>query len=170
MPVYKEGLHTVIVPTIRSVNAAIATYEMQGGTANIFINDDGLQLLPEEERKARMEVYEEYGIGWTARPKHNPKPAEGEEVFIRAGKFKKASNMNYGMWISVRVEEKMLALERHATWTVNDEAGAYAQALIDVVEEDEGRTWADGKLIVCSACENMKLTSLQATSDSATTS
>ena len=70
-------------------------------------------------------------------------------MFIRAGKFKKASNMNYGMWISVRIEEKMLALERHATWTVNDEAGAYAQALIDVVEEDEGRTWADGKLVAC---------------------
>lgn len=41
MPVYKEGLRGVIEPTVRSVKAAISTYELQGGTANIFINDDG---------------------------------------------------------------------------------------------------------------------------------
>jgi hypothetical protein len=96
-PVYKEGLEAVIIPTIRSLNQAIATYEMQGGTASIFINDDGLQLLSEEERRARIECYEEYGIGWVARPGHNPKPAEGQEPFIRRGKFKKASNMNYAV-------------------------------------------------------------------------
>jgi hypothetical protein len=41
MPVYKEGLEGVIKPTVQSVKQAISTYEMQGGTANIFINDDG---------------------------------------------------------------------------------------------------------------------------------
>jgi hypothetical protein len=45
MPVYKEGLHAVIKPTIQSVKKAIATYELQGGTANIFINDDGSESL-----------------------------------------------------------------------------------------------------------------------------
>jgi hypothetical protein len=42
MPVYKEGLYTVIKPTIMSVKAAISTYELQGGTANIFVNDGKL--------------------------------------------------------------------------------------------------------------------------------
>ena len=41
MPVYKEGLRTVIEPTVRSLKQAISTYELQGGSANIFINDDG---------------------------------------------------------------------------------------------------------------------------------
>ena len=41
MPVYKEGLRGVIEPTVRSVKHAVATYELQGGSANIFINDDG---------------------------------------------------------------------------------------------------------------------------------
>lgn len=41
MPVYKEGLKGVIEPTVRSIKTAISTYELQGGTANIFINDDG---------------------------------------------------------------------------------------------------------------------------------
>jgi hypothetical protein len=39
MPVYKEGLNQVIRPTIMSIKAAISTYELQGGTANIFVND-----------------------------------------------------------------------------------------------------------------------------------
>jgi hypothetical protein len=44
MPVYKEGLHGVIKPTVQSIKQAISTYELQGGTANIFINDDGSKL------------------------------------------------------------------------------------------------------------------------------
>ena len=73
MPVYKEGLTAVIQPTIISLKAAISTYELQGGTANIFINDDGMQLVPKEEAQARRDFYEEHGIGWVARPKHNVK-------------------------------------------------------------------------------------------------
>src|SRR6185437_2008385 len=90
MPVYKEGLIGVIQPTIISLKAAISTYELQGGTANIFVNDDGMQLLPQEEAQARRDFYEEHSIGWVSRPKHNPKPAEGEPAFLRRGKFKKA--------------------------------------------------------------------------------
>ncbi|CAK1357161.1 unnamed protein product [Cercospora beticola] len=146
MPVYKEGLQAVIEPTIRSIKAAISTYEMQGGTANIFINDDGMQLISEEDARARQDYYDEHNIGWVSRPKHNPKPAEGEEVFLRRGKFKKASNMNYALWVSNRVEEKLAAIERHQGWNQEDEANAYRDALTEVVEEDEGRTWADGNI------------------------
>ena len=83
-PVYKEGLESVIMPTVRSLKQAITTYELQGGSANIFVNDDGLQLLAEEERQARIDFYADNSIGWTARPKHN------SEGFVRRGKFKKA--------------------------------------------------------------------------------
>ena len=88
-PVYKEGLIGVIQPTILSVKAAISTYEMQGGTANIFVNDDGMQLLPEEDARRRREFYEEHHIGWVSRPKDNPNPQDGEKAFLRRGKFKK---------------------------------------------------------------------------------
>lgn len=82
-PVYKEGLESVIAPTIKSIKQAISTYELQGGSANMFVNDDGLQIIPEEEKKARIDFYSDNGIGWTARPKHN------SEGFVRRGKFKK---------------------------------------------------------------------------------
>jgi len=146
MPVYKEGLLAVIEPTVRSIKAAISTYEMQGGTANIFVNDDGMQLISDDDARARQDFYDEHNIGWVARPKHNPKPAEGEEKFIRAGKFKKASNMNYALWVSNRVEEKLSTVVRTAGWTQDDEAAAYRDALSEIVDQDQGRTWADGNI------------------------
>ena len=146
MPVYKEGLQAVIEPTVRSIKAAISTYEMQGGTANIFVNDDGMQLVSSEDAQARQDFYDEHNIGWVSRPKHNPKPKNGEKVFLRRGKFKKASNMNYAMWISTRVEDKLNALERHEGWTQENETAAYHDALVEAIDADEGRTWADGNI------------------------
>lgn len=84
-PVYKEGLASVIAPTVKSIKQAISTYELQGGSANMFVNDDGLQIIDEEERKARIEFYADHSIGWVARPKH------GEDGFVPKGKFKKVS-------------------------------------------------------------------------------
>ncbi len=70
MPVYKEGLDAVLKPTVISLKAAISTYEMQGGTANIFVNEDGMQLISEEEAQKRRDFYDEHNIGWVARPGH----------------------------------------------------------------------------------------------------
>ncbi|KAG9963913.1 hypothetical protein KCU61_g3421, partial [Aureobasidium melanogenum] len=146
-PVYKEGLDSVIAPTVFSIKAAISTYEMQGGTANIFINDDGMQLLSLEEARARQDFYEEHSIGWVARPRHDPKGEHGPAPFLRRGKFKKASNMNYALWVSDRIEEKMSSPDpRPQYWTQEHEAAAYVKALEEVIEEDENRTWADGNV------------------------
>ncbi|EHK45775.1 uncharacterized protein TrAtP1_012832 [Trichoderma atroviride] len=138
-PVYKEGLQGVIMPTVKSIKQAMSTYELQGGSANMFINDDGLQLISEEDRLARIEFYADNSIGWVARPKH------GENGFTRKGKFKKASNMNFALMISCKVEEKLQAIERPPEWSQNDEAMAYEEALKEVLEAD-GRAWADGNI------------------------
>ena len=55
----------------------------------MLINDDGLQLLDEEDRSARIEFYADHSIGWTARPKH------GVDGFLRRGKFKKVCLINH---------------------------------------------------------------------------
>ncbi|GAB1315061.1 Glycosyl transferase family group 2-domain-containing protein [Madurella fahalii] len=150
MPVYKEGLAAVIKPTVVSLKAAISTYEMQGGTANIFVNDDGMQLISDEDAQARRDFYDEHNIGWVARPPHNPNPnaESGEKAFLRRGKFKKASNMNYALHTSNRVEEKLAAVQRHNGWTNEDDTAAYHQCLADVLQEDDGRTWAEGNIRV----------------------
>ncbi|KAK1764135.1 putative glycosyltransferase [Phialemonium atrogriseum] len=138
-PVYKESLNAVIAPTVKSIKQAMSTYELQGGSANMFINDDGLQLVSEEDRRARIEFYADHSIGWVARPKH------GENGFLRRGKFKKASNMNFGLMISCNVEEKLAAYNRGPEWSQHDEAQAYERGLKEVLEED-GRAWADGNI------------------------
>ncbi|RDL36555.1 Nucleotide-diphospho-sugar transferase [Venustampulla echinocandica] len=139
-PVYKEGLTSVIAPTVKSIKQAISTYELQGGSANMFINDDGLQILDEEERRARIEFYADHSIGWVARPKHG-------DNFIRKGKFKKASNMNFALHISCMVEEKLALIQRPGDWTQADEAQAYERCLKEALEEN-GRAWADGNIRV----------------------
>lgn len=115
-PVYKEGLQGVIMPTVKSIKQAMSTYELQGGSANMFVNDDGLQLITEEERHARIDFYADNSIGWVARPKH------GENGFLRRGKFKKASNMNFALMISCKVEEELEKVQRGPEWTQHDEA------------------------------------------------
>lgn len=139
-PVYKEGLNSVIAPTVKSIKQAISTYELQGGSANMFINDDGLQIIDEDERRARIDFYADHSIGWVARPKHG-------DNFIRKGKFKKASNMNFGLNISCMVEEKLLLIQRPVDWTQADEAQAYERCLKEALEEN-GRAWADGNIRV----------------------
>lgn len=145
-PVYKESLEKVIKPTVESLEAAIRTYESQGGTANIFYNDDGMQLMSPEQQKERQAFYLEHKIGWVARPKHIEDPKKGEIRFIRAGKFKKASNMNYAFMVSNKVEDRLCLIERNADWTVGDEEEAYERCLAEVLEEEEGRAMAAGNI------------------------
>lgn len=74
------------------------TYARQGGTSTIFIHDDGLQLLNEEEREKRIAFYADHNIGWVARPPHSS--SSDGYGYKRAGRFKKASNMNHGLQVS----------------------------------------------------------------------
>ncbi|KAG2336626.1 hypothetical protein BDR05DRAFT_896462 [Suillus weaverae] len=105
MPVYKESLATVLTPSLTSLKTAMQTYARHGGTSSLFINDDGLRLLPPDQAKERIEYYATHGIGWIARPRH------GYEGFTRAGRFKKASNMNYALDVSLRLERILEELQ-----------------------------------------------------------
>ena len=93
-PVYKESLSEVIMPTVQSVKQAISTYELQGGSANILIHDDGLQALSDDDRFDRIDYYADNGVGWTARPNHNSILLDGRK-FVKKGKFKKVSSINF---------------------------------------------------------------------------
>ncbi|KAH9938819.1 glycosyl transferase family group 2-domain-containing protein [Epithele typhae] len=107
MPVYKESLTETIAPSVYSLKKAMQTYARQGGTSSIFINEDGMQLLSEEERQARIAFYADHNIGWVARPAHSGAP----DGYKRAGRFKKASNMNFGLDLSLRLEKHLASLE-----------------------------------------------------------
>jgi hypothetical protein len=95
-----------------SIKKAMQTYARQGGTSAIFVHDDGLQLssMSEKDREERIKFYANHGIGWVARPKQD----DAEGGFKRRGRFKKASNMNYGLALSLKMEEiiRRLQIER----------------------------------------------------------
>jgi len=58
-----------------------------------------MQLIS-KDREERVAFYADHNIGWVARPGHSS--AAGG--FKRAGKFKKTSSMNYGLAISLKLE------------------------------------------------------------------
>jgi hypothetical protein len=93
-----------------SIKKAMQTYARQGGTSALFVHDDGLQLISDNDREERIKFYENHGIGWVARPKHD----NAEGGFKRRGRFKKASNMNYGLALSLKMEViiRQLQIER----------------------------------------------------------
>ncbi|EKM53202.1 uncharacterized protein PHACADRAFT_259384 [Phanerochaete carnosa HHB-10118-sp] len=107
MPVYKESLEAVLAPSIESLKKAMQTYARQGGTSTIFINDDGLRVISRDDRDARIAFYANHGIGWVARPKQD----DAADGFKRAGRFKKASNMNYGLSLSLIAEKHLEQLQ-----------------------------------------------------------
>ncbi|KAF5354337.1 hypothetical protein D9756_007321 [Leucocoprinus leucothites] len=114
MPVYKESLEGVIKPSVESLKKAMQTYARQGGSSGLFVCDDGMRLLSPKDRDERIVFYANHNIGWVARPKHDSQPGG----FTRAGRFKKASNMNYGLALSLKAEkhlERLLAEKAAAT-------------------------------------------------------
>ncbi|GAA5823328.1 hypothetical protein JCM11251_007569 [Rhodosporidiobolus azoricus] len=140
MPVYKESLDEVLAPTIESVSQAIRTYELQGGTASIIVCEDGMQLVDAEEVEKRKEYYDKWHCAFVARPKEN-----------RAGRFKKSSNLNVTMALSLRLEEIMderrpTDLDDLAHWTSLDEDRLYEAALATALEEKENVLWANGNI------------------------
>ncbi|KAG2158793.1 uncharacterized protein EDB93DRAFT_1245362 [Suillus bovinus] len=67
-PSTKKAL--LYTPSLTSIKAAMQTYARQGSTSSLFINDDGLRLLPPYQAKEHIEYYANHGIGWITRPQH----------------------------------------------------------------------------------------------------
>ncbi|KZT25599.1 hypothetical protein NEOLEDRAFT_1065128 [Neolentinus lepideus HHB14362 ss-1] len=153
MPVYKESLEAVLAPSIESLKKAMQTYARQGGTSSIFINDDGLRVISDEDRDARIAFYADHNIGWVARPKHEDAP----DGFKRAGRFKKASNMNYGLALSLKAEKHLAALQaqekdrRESTGSGGGEGQAYGMQyqhhdggdMTAMAPAEQGGAWED---------------------------
>ncbi|CZR53718.1 uncharacterized protein PAC_03598 [Phialocephala subalpina] len=165
MPVYKEGLKGVIMPTVESLLKAIKHYEAQGGSASIYVNEDGMQVVTPDLFEARKAFYEMHNIGYCSRPAHTYKKKkwwqrskthpENRDGFIRRGQFKKASNMNYCLDFSIRVEDELLRLisvlcnetgRSDDELSVEEENTLYQKALQTIIDEDGGRTIAGGNV------------------------
>lgn len=74
---------------------------------------------------------------------------------MRAGKFKKASNMNYCLSFSLRVEDELLRLIKDKAEnkgkpaegiSVEEKEQLYQKALQNILAKDEGKTMAEGNV------------------------
>ncbi|GFZ47911.1 hypothetical protein JCM24511_05658 [Saitozyma sp. JCM 24511] len=149
MPVYKESLEDVLIPTLESVQRATTVFERQGGVVNVIVCDDGLQVIGEEERARRLKYYKDHNLAFVARPPH------GSNGFERRGRFKKAGNLNHCNALSLRVEDIMHQRRPTQTqdtstgsdiWTELDESELYEEAFATAVNETDGATWANGNI------------------------
>jgi hypothetical protein len=127
-------------PSVISLKKAMQTYARQGGTSTIFVHDDGLQVISEEQRDARIAFYANHNIGWVARPPH------GVDGYVRAGRFKKASNMNYGLTLSLKLEKHLLALEAAGEEDGEPEGGLSfedraMEMAIEEIYQESGKKW-----------------------------
>lgn len=93
IPIYDENFKKVLRPTLRTCIEARDDYIKKGGKCNIIVNDDGIfKFINDDINKInknndvveRIKYYKKYNICFTARRLKN-----------RAGRFKKASNMNF---------------------------------------------------------------------------
>ncbi|CAG8618998.1 2120_t:CDS:2, partial [Acaulospora colombiana] len=131
MPVYKESLKETIAPSCESIKKAMQTYARQGGTSSIMICDDGMQLIDEEQASARKRYYMDHNIGWISRPAHSSDP----DGFKRAGRFKKASNMNYALNISLKMEQHLEHYMQNEQAALNARTAAH---LTRATEREQG--------------------------------
>jgi hypothetical protein len=97
--------------------------------------------------RARQNYYTDNHIGWCARP------SDGTNNFVRKGRFKKASNMNYGLDFACRVEEKISELITgreigSENMPHNDYEVLYDQALNAIIAVDQGKTMAGGNVLL----------------------
>ncbi|KAJ9474287.1 hypothetical protein PHBOTO_004353 [Pseudozyma hubeiensis] len=137
MPCYKEGLSSVLVPSLESAMEAVRAYRALGGVANIVVSEDGLRLLSREEAEERIRCYNAMGVGWVARPPHSSQ----EGGYVRKGRFKKASNLNFTYNLSLRTEEILESSDPQG-----DMEQRYNDALAQAVEESNGLAWASGNI------------------------
>ncbi|TKY89776.1 hypothetical protein EX895_001073 [Sporisorium graminicola] len=138
MPCYKEGLSSVLAPSLESALEAVRAYRALGGVANIVVSEDGLRLLTREEAEERIRYYSSMGVGWVARPRHSSE----EGGYIRKGRFKKASNLNFTYNLSLRTEEILESNDGQS----GDLEQQYNEALAQAVEESNGLAWASGNI------------------------
>ncbi len=133
IPVFRESFEEAIRPTLDAARDAARRYrEQTGARCNVLVCEDGLlyfarndlegaladarRTAPRErspdqaELLARTAYYEMFDVAFVARPYPEP----GVPGTERAGRFRKASNLNYALRLADRLEGGEPLSEAHA--------------------------------------------------------
>ena len=145
IPIFREPFDAVIRPTLESARKAAERYrEKTGARCNVLVCDDGLlcfagndlegaladarstpphaRSTAQAELVARIAYYEDADVAFVARPWPQP----GVPGTERAGRFRKASNLNYSLRLADRLEPSEPLSEAHARFRTELPERAYA--------------------------------------------
>ncbi len=145
IPIFRESFDPVVRPTLESARRAAERYrEKTGARCNVLVCDDGLlcfagndlegalasarsttpdaRSAAQAELVTRMAYYEDTDVGFVARPWPQP----GVPGTERAGRFRKASNLNYSLRLADRLDPSEPLSEAHARFRTVLSERAYA--------------------------------------------
>lgn len=110
IPVYTEDFDETLFYTFENVRKFVDYYNnnSQNWKTNVLIHEDGLQKVSEEEKNKRIKYYNSFSdCFYIARP-----------VNGRAGKFKKASNMNFGLRQILKINNLNNSINKISEWEI----------------------------------------------------
>lgn len=113
IPVYTENFEETLVHTFENVKRFIHYYNNNSSNwrANVLIHDDGLQKVDECEKNKRIQYYNYFiDCFYIARPLNN-----------RNGKFKKASNMNFGLRQLLEINYNTKLIDKNNEWKIQSQ-------------------------------------------------
>ncbi len=133
IPIFRENFEEAIRPTLDAAYEAARRYhEQTGARCNVLISEDGLLYFAKNDLEAalaeaqrtpsaeltddqkqllvRMAYYESHDVAFVARPYPQP----GVPGTERAGRFRKASNLNYSLRLADRLDGGAPVSEAHA--------------------------------------------------------
>jgi cellulose synthase/poly-beta-1,6-N-acetylglucosamine synthase-like glycosyltransferase len=145
IPIFREPFDAVIRPTLESARKAAERYrEKTSARCNVLVCDDGLLCFADNDLEgavadahrtppnarstaqsevlARIAYYEDAGVAFVARPWPQP----GVPGTERAGRFRKASNLNYALRLADRLEPSEPLSEAHSRFRAALPEPAYA--------------------------------------------
>ena len=145
IPTFREPFEAAIRPTLDSARRAAERYrKATGATCNVLVCDDGLlcfasndlngavaeasktppaaRSVAQSELLARINYYETTDVAFVARPWPQP----GVPGTERAGRFRKASNLNYALRLADSLERSEPLSEEHARFRTTLSARARA--------------------------------------------
>ena len=145
IPIFREPFDSVIRPTLEFARKAAERYrEKTGARCNVLVCDDGLlcfanndldgaladakstppnaRSTAQSEVLARIAYYEDADVAFVARPWPQP----GVPGTERAGRFRKASNLNYALRLADRLEPSEALSEAHSRFRMAQAECAFA--------------------------------------------
>ncbi|KAF5369368.1 hypothetical protein D9758_002569 [Tetrapyrgos nigripes] len=139
-PIYQYTRNSLYFSAIKPSPNPIVDNRLPHITVHLPVYKESLEetmyLLSTKDAERRIAFYAKHDIGWVARPLHSKSPGG----FKRPGQFKKASNLNYGLALAMKLEKHLSLLQRLGEKDSSTGVSLEERALKAAIEETYNET------------------------------